>query len=158
MLGRVVVIVLMVMCSGTGCASQRSLADERNILLETDRQWAAAAAAGDIEKLVSYWADDAVNFVPGAPVARGKKALRKLVVRNRGRAGFSIMWEPTRSVVSKSRDLGYTFGPFQLSANDVQGKRSTRRGNYVCIWQKQRNGEWKCVVESTVFSPKSTGR
>lgn len=139
-----------------GCASEGESVDveaEREALLETDRAWAAAAASGDIERLTSYWADDATNYFPGAPVARGKEAIGELVRRNRSQPGFSLSWEPQEAVVARSGELGYTSGTFTLSRENPEGQPVTRRGHYVCIWKKQEDGSWKCSVESTIFGP-----
>lgn len=128
---------------------------EREALLETDRAWAAAAEAGDVARITSFWADDAVNYFPGAPVARGKEAIGALVRRNRSQPGFSLSWEPVEAVVARSGDLGYTTGTFALSVEDLEGLLVTRRGHYVCIWTKQADGSWRCAVESSVFGPPS---
>lgn len=139
-----------------GCVSEGESVDieaEREALLETDRAWAAAAAAGDIERLTSYWADDATNYFPGAPVARGKEAIGELVRRNRLQPGFSLSWEPQEAVVARSGELGYTSGTFALSIENPEGQPVTRQGHYVCIWKKREDGSWKCSVESTIFGP-----
>ena len=139
-----------------GCAAESESVDldaEREALLEADRAWAAAAAAGDVERLTSFWADDAINYFPGAPVARGKDAIGELVRRNRSQPGFSLSWEPQEAVVARSGDLGYTSGTFALSIENPEGSQVTRRGHYVCIWKKQADGSWKCAVESTIFGP-----
>ncbi|NNF57331.1 MAG: SnoaL-like domain-containing protein [Rhodothermaceae bacterium] len=124
-------------------------------LLAADRAWAAAAAAGDIERVTFFWADDAVNYFPGAPVAEGIGAIRALVQRNRSMPGFSLSWEPERVVVARSGEIGYTTGPFTLSRRNPEGALVTRRGHYVCLWERQADGSWKCVVESSVFGPDS---
>lgn len=151
-------LVAVIVLLSLGCARKIDLVDleaERSALLETDRSWAAAAAAGDIERLTGFWSDDAINYSPGAPVARGKEAIGQLVRRNRSRPGFSLWWEPTEAFVAIAGDLGYTSGAFTLSFENSEGKPVTRRGNYVCIWKKQADGSWKCAVESTVFGPSS---
>ena len=135
-----------------GCANRVDQARERDNLLQTDREWASAAAQGDIERLTTFWADDATNFFPGAPVAHGKEAIRELVQRNRSLPGFSLTWEPTQAVVSRSGDLGYTSGAFELFARDADGNPVRREGNYVAIWRKQTDKTWKCEVESTIFT------
>ena len=49
-------------------------------LLRRDAEWADLATAGkDIEKIVSYWSDDAVLIFPGQPVLEGKAAIRAYV-------------------------------------------------------------------------------
>ena len=142
--------------STLGCADEGESVDleaEREGLFESDRAWAAAAAAGDIQRLTSYWADDATNYFPGAPVARGKEAIGQLVRRNRSQPGFSLSWEPQEAVVARSGELGYTSGTFALSFESPEGTPDTRRGHYVCIWKKRSDGSWKCAVESTIFGP-----
>jgi ketosteroid isomerase-like protein len=136
----------------SGCTSHVDQARESDSLLQTDREWAAAAAAGDIARLTTFWAEDATNFFPGAPVAHGKEAIRELVKRNRSQPGFSVTWNPTRAVVSESGDLGYTFGAFELAASDSSGNLVQRDGHYVAIWRKQTDGTWKCEVESSIFT------
>ena len=47
------------------CArSEVSLEAERAALMQVSREWAAAAATGDVERIVTYWADDATCFHP----------------------------------------------------------------------------------------------
>lgn len=139
------------LASVAGCAAGADAEREREAILAADREWAAAAAAGDVDRLSSYWTDDAVNFFPGSPPARGKAAILELVRQNRTRPGFSLDWTPAVAVVSESGDLGYTTGTFRLSALDSTGTAVQRRGNYVAIWRKQEDGSWKCEVESTIF-------
>lgn len=130
---------------------------EGNALLETDRAWAAAAAAGDIERLASYWADDATNYFPGAPVARGRREIGELVRRNRSQPGFSLSWDPQEAVVARSGELGYTSGTFALTVENPAGVPVTRRGHYLCVWERESGGGWKCVVESSIFGPSNEG-
>jgi ketosteroid isomerase-like protein len=100
--------------------------------------------------LLRYWADDATNFFPGAPVAQGKQAIRALVELNRSQPGFALTWEPVHAAVAASGDLGYTWGTFQLTKLAADGEPATRSGHYVAIWRRH-DGHWKCEVESTVF-------
>lgn len=140
-----------------GCSCELDLDAERTALLETDRAWAAAAAAGDVELLTNFWADNATNYFPGAPVARGKAEIGELVRRNRSQPGFSLSWEPQEAAVANSGDLGYTSGTFTLSTEGPEATPVTRTGHYVCIWTKGADGTWKCSVESTIFGPAAHG-
>jgi ketosteroid isomerase-like protein len=144
-----VALVLTLACSHeTGPADSGAA---RAALLQADRDWAAAAARGDIELLTSFWTEDAVDYFPGAPPARGKAEISELVRRNRNQAGFSLSWEPDTAVVARSADLGYTTGSFELSRNDAAGNPVARRGHYLCIWRKEPDGSWRCSVETSVF-------
>lgn len=139
---------LLLIC---GCSQRADIGSEQRDLLKTDQEWAAAAAEGNPERILSFWADDAVNYFPGFPPARGKAAISELVKRNRSQSGFSLSWEPVEAVVSAGADMGYTTGPFTLSMNAPNGSSIKRTGHYVCIWKKQPDGAWKCAVESTIF-------
>jgi len=134
-------------------AQSVDVAAERATLLQADKDWAAAAKAGDVQRIVTFWADDAINYYPGKPPAVGKQAIIELVKQNRSIPGFSLSWEPAHAEVAQSGELGYTSGSFQLSLNDAEGNPLQKHGNYVCIWKKATDGSWKCAVETSVFGP-----
>ncbi len=135
-----------------GCSTKPDLESLESELLQVDKDWATAAKMGDIAKLTTYWADDAINFFPGAPPAYGKESILDLVKRNRSQPGFSLSWEPDKAVVAASGDMGYSYGTFQLAFNDSDTSTVNRTGNYVCIWKKDQGTSWKCAIESTIFS------
>jgi len=139
-----------------GCTKQVDVRVEQAALLNADKEWAAAAKAGDIERILPFWTDDAVIYFPNMPVVSGKEAIRQFVISNRQKPGFSLTWVPTEAVVSASGDIGYTVGNGQLSINDPEGNLITRVANYVCIWEKQADASWKCSVESSNFRPQAT--
>ena len=139
----------------TACSENVDTESERQALLDTDKAWADAAASGDVEMIKTYWTEDAINYYPGQKPAFGKQEILEIVKRNRSIPGFQLNWEPRYAVVSKSGDLGYTHGTYKISFNDPEGKALTRTGNYVCIWKKQEDGSWKCVMESSVPGPQT---
>jgi ketosteroid isomerase-like protein len=120
-------------------------------LLATDRAWAAAAAAGDVEHVITFWSEDAVNFFPGEPAAVGRDAIIALVRRYRSDPRYSLHWQADTAEVAASGEIGYTSGRFTATFGAEDGATVTRTGHYVCIWRKLDNGEWKCVVETSVF-------
>ncbi len=62
-------------------------------LLRRDAEWADLATAGkDVDKIVSYWSDDAVVIFPGQPVIEGKQAIRAYVEASLKTPGFKIHW------------------------------------------------------------------
>jgi len=149
-------LLLVILVTGFGCSAEPSslnLEAERLALLDTDRAWAAAAAEGDVETVATFWAEDAANYFPGAPVARGRDEILALVQRNRSRPGFSLTWTPNEAVLARSGDLGYTSGTFRMQTGDASGAVSAQTGHYVCIWKRLDNGLWKCAVETSIFGP-----
>jgi ketosteroid isomerase-like protein len=139
----------------TSCSQNVDVNSEQQALLDADEAWAEAAASGDVEKIKAYWSEDAINYYPGQKPAFGKQEILEIVKRNRSIPGFKLSWEPRDAIVSKSGDLGYTHGSYKLSFNDPEGNILTRTGNYVCIWKKQDDNSWKCVMESSVPGPQT---
>jgi ketosteroid isomerase-like protein len=121
---------------------------ERAAILETDKQWASAAAEGrDVDHIVSFWADDARIFAPGMPVIAGKEAIRQFVQKSLATPGFSIHWDTTEVIVSSDGSLAYATGTNQTTFNDAQGKKVAVNGKAVTIWRKGSSGVWKCIID-----------
>ena len=152
-LAKSALLALLTLILGCSDLESTDIESERQAVLAADREWAEAARVGDVEKLVDFWSDDAINFFPNQPVATGKEAIGELVRRNRSRPGFSLSWEPQEAIVAASGDLGYSYGTFQLSFENSDNELVSMHGHYVCIWKKQADGSWKCGVESTIFGP-----
>jgi ketosteroid isomerase-like protein len=56
-----------------------------------------------------------------------------------------LAWQATGEDVSRSGDLGYTYGTYTANSDDAT-KKLIERGNYLRIWKKQ-NGVWKVVLD-----------
>ena len=61
-----------------------------------------------------------------------------------------LEWSPVKAEISKSGELGYTFGDWIYSAKD---SKDTVFGNYVTIWKKQKDGSWKFVLDGGNTTP-----
>lgn len=139
---------------GTGFAAPAGAAqDDAAALMQTSREWAKAIAGGDVDVILSYWADDAVVLAPDQPAVDGKAALREMVLGMQKIPGFSITWEPERAVISKSGDLGYLIERNRVTFADANGEIKTQFGKAVTIWRKEASGAWKCVVDAWNNNP-----
>ncbi len=121
---------------------------ERAAILKTDKEWAAAASEGrDVERIVSFWADDAAVFPPGSPALVGKQAIRDFVAKSLQTSGFSITWETTQVTISPAGDFAYASGTNRVTFDDSEGNRVTLPGKGVTVWRKEPGGGWKCVID-----------
>lgn len=117
-------------------------------LLERDREWAALASEGrDVERIVSFWTDDAKLFPPGAPVVAGKQAIREFVTGSLSIPGFHITWETVEGFVGPGGDVGYTIGWNQITMPDADGNLRTERGRALAVWRREPDGVWRCVID-----------
>ena len=119
-------------------------ADEKAVR-EADEQWSRAAAAKDLDKTVSFYADDAVVLPPNQAAVTTKDGIRNLW------KGFfdsltEISWKTTRVEMAKSGDMGYLIGTYEMTMKD--GSKDT--GKYCEVWKKQADGKWK--VSTDMFS------
>jgi ketosteroid isomerase-like protein len=121
---------------------------EANDLLKRDAEWAALASEGqDIDRIVSYWSDDAIVFAPGIPPIIGKVALREYVKNSLEIPGFKISWESSDVRFSPDLKLAYMFGENTVSMNGPNGTPITTKGRAVTIWRREPDGEWRCAVD-----------
>jgi uncharacterized protein (TIGR02246 family) len=137
---------------GTACGCSRHVdhsADARE-LMQTSRDWSHATSGGNLNAILSFWADDATVIIPGLPSFHGKKAIRDYVMQSLKTPGFHISWEPEEAHVSESGDIGYLLEHSDMTMPDAKGRLQTQRFRVVTIWRKGTDGKWRNVVDSSV--------
>jgi ketosteroid isomerase-like protein len=143
-----------------GCRTATNGSDpaEAAHLLNTDREWATLAATSKNEdSVVGYWSDDARVLMTGQPVVSGKSAIREMVAAMTKIPGFRATWTPDSAVVSRSGDLGYTYGTNEFTVPDSTGKLVTTPGRYLTVWRKDADGRWRCVQDISNPAPAAAG-
>ena len=116
-------------------------------LMQLSREWSKSAAGDDMEKTISYWADDAVVMQPGQPIIRGKQEIRAMLENTSNIPGFQISWEPQEVHVSKEGDMAYMIERNKISFTDSLGNPVTEYNKVTTVWRKQADGSWKNVVD-----------
>jgi uncharacterized protein (TIGR02246 family) len=138
--------VVLGMLAWIGCATSGRTSNAASEILQLDAEWSRAAQSRDVERTVSFWAEDATVFPPGRPAVVGKTAIREFVTKSFQTPGFSISWNTTTVVVSRSGDFAYTTGTNRVSFSAPDGKQ-LREGKAVAVWRRGKDGVWKCVVD-----------
>ncbi len=129
-------------------------AAEQAKLLRRDAEWADLASAGkDVEKIVSYWSDDAVLIFPGQPVLEGKTAIRAYVTESLKTPGFKIHWVSEKPVFSPDGKLAYMRGKDELTVPGPSGAPVTVHLRGISIWRLDADGQWRCVVDISNEQP-----
>ena len=131
---------------------QESLGEE---LMDLSRAWSDAFARGDLEAVLSYWADDATVMAPGQPPIRGKEAIREYIMGTRDIPGFRVCWEPLEAHVAASGDLAYLIERLSTTVADETGASVTEYKKVVTVWERQPDGSWKNVVDMWNADPTS---
>jgi len=133
------------------------------ILRDIDAQWSTAAAAKDLEQTLAYYSDDAIVLPPNATSGTTKEAIRNIWKDLLASPGLVITWKPARVQLGKSGEMAWVSGVYELKMNDTTGKPINDRGKYLEVWEKQSDGNWKCVADMwnsdvTASAPGSTDK
>src|SRR6266576_2182057 len=138
-----------------GCSPRNfDSAAEGQKLLRRDAEWADLATAGkDIEKIVSYWSDDAVLIFPGQPVLEGKPAIRAYVEASLKTPGFKIHWRSEKPVFSPDGRFAYMRGTDELTVPGPNGTTTTLHLRGISVWRWDADGHWRCVVDISNEEP-----
>jgi ketosteroid isomerase-like protein len=138
-------LVLLVAAFMLG-ALANSQSDGSVALVKMEGEFMKAAADHGSQGYMSYYADDAVEVPNGRAFLQGKENIAKTM-------GFldspdnHLTWAPVGAGMAASGDLGYTYGTYEFSSKDKDGKPVVNKGKYATIWKKQKDGSWKVALD-----------
>jgi len=138
-----------------GCAQPPfDAAAEGARLSQRDADWSKASFEGkDIEKIVSYWSDDAHVLQPGLPPIDGKTAIRAFVTASLKIPGFKIQWASQKPAFSPDGRMAYMLSTVETTAPGANGALESTHGRSVTVWRRDGDGEWRCVVDISNDAP-----
>ena len=110
-------------------------------------EWSKAAQARDLDRAVYYYADDAVYLLDKGPMAQGKENIRKAWQEMLSQPGPGMTFETTAIDVARFADMAWERGTYEMAAADKNGKVTTTKGKYVCVWKKVPGNVWKVVAD-----------
>jgi ketosteroid isomerase-like protein len=147
--------LVFLLCFTFSCQKAEEVAEEpvvdveaeKEAVLKADGDWLKSVSDRDIERVLEYYADDMIWLVPKVPMMRGKDAIRKFWEMDFAGPDYVLSWEPIKVEVSQSGDLAYTLGTWSGEAKDKEGNPINLGGEYVAVWRKAPNGNWKLVVD-----------
>jgi len=135
------------------CAPSPDLDAERTAIMAADSAWLAAIETGNVDSILSFWADDARVIAPGQPPYIGREAIRGMLVESMGIPGFSVTWHTTEVVVAPSGDVAYSFGTNAFTVPNADGGLDTLSGQGAVVWRKGADGRWRSAVDIWNESP-----
>jgi ketosteroid isomerase-like protein len=98
------------------------------------------------DAFLAYIAEDGVLLRPYMMPVEGFIDVKKFL--DEGNTDFLLTWFPLFADISISGELGYTYGTYELTYKDEKGISVTRKGTYVSIWKKDKEGKWKFVLDT----------
>ena len=115
-------------------------ADEKAVR-DADAAWSKAAGARDLDKTVSFYADDAIVLPPNEAAKTTNDAIRTLW-KGLIDSVTDVSWKATRVEMAKSGEMASVSGTYELTMKD--GTKD--RGKYCEVWEK-KGGAWKCGTD-----------
>jgi uncharacterized protein (TIGR02246 family) len=126
---------------------QQTHAADEAAIRAASAAWCQASVAKDLDKTISFYADDAVQFPNKAPAAKGKENIRKNWAPLLAQPGAGLSFQTTTVEVAHWGDIAYETGTYDFATTDKKGKTSDEKGKYVVVWKKQTDGSWKAAVD-----------
>lgn len=149
--GRALLPVVLLVVTATPMSFSRpksNAADDETAIRKADVEWSQAANINQLDKFLSFYADDASVLPFNARMVSGKDQIRQFFTQLMSKPGFAVKFGPTRIEVSKSHDIAYEIGTAELKLNDAQGQPTTLPAKYVVVWRKDSNRHWKAVADT----------
>ena|ERR1039458_442672 len=142
-------LILLLLFAAPSFAKKDKSAQGADLLRQLEADFAADVAQHGHDAFITHFAEDGVEIVDGGGIDT-KDDMRK---QPAWPEGTSLTWTSVKAEMAASRDLGYTYGNYVYSAKNKEGKLVTSYGKYTSIWKKQKDGQWKVVVDMGNSSP-----
>jgi ketosteroid isomerase-like protein len=120
-------------------------------LLKLEGQFSAAVASGGGKAFSSWFADDGVTLNNGQPAVLGRSAITSIA--NWDPNQYKLSWYAEGAQMGPSNDTGFTWGHYDATTIDKDGKNTTTTGRYITFWKKVK-GEWKVALDASAHEPR----
>ena len=155
-----VISLVFLWCFIVGCQQGEEVVGQSRVDVESDIQIIkdivvginAAVNVADIEKLMSFYADDAVEIPPNKPASIGKEAIRNGIQQYFDEVVYQE--DAVVKAVHVSGDLAFAHVAWSGVATPKAGGESRKgNGNLIMIFKKQADGAWNCIY--SIYSNES---
>jgi ketosteroid isomerase-like protein len=127
-------------------SAKPNLETERAALLNLEREFLQAANSNGVTKAFqSFMSDEARLHRNGMLPLTGKDSIRSYFSGKE----MTLRWEPIKADVSQSDDLGYTYGSYEQKEQQGASAATVEKGYYVRVWKRNKDGQWKLVLDTT---------
>jgi uncharacterized protein (TIGR02246 family) len=125
--------------------------DVREAIEQVNSQFVEAYKAGDAATIASLYTDTAKMLPPDATEIAGQDAIQNLWQSWIDDGLKDLTLEAIE--VESSGDLAYEIGQFSLQAPAENDAMVTATGNYVVVWKRGGDGNWRLHVDTWNDAP-----
>jgi ketosteroid isomerase-like protein len=117
-------------------------------MMKADRDFNQAMSNRDLARFLSFVAEDATFNTN-----RGREAVGKAWAPFFEADGPKISWSPTKAESLVAGDVGYTVGTWERRTTAADGTIKVTHGQYLTVWQKQKDGSWQASYDTGSTAP-----
>jgi ketosteroid isomerase-like protein len=141
----IMLFVLIINLFITISCTNSSKNDSAGVLMKTDLDFSKMSVTTGMHKaFLAYFADSGAMLRDNGYPLIGKDSLMAQFAKSAD-TSFTLSWKPVFEKIAKSGDLGYTYGYYERT---IKSTNSIARGTYLTIWEKQKDGTWKFVMDT----------
>lgn len=118
-------------------------------MVNAEKSFAGYARSTGITPAFLKYLDDTAKVFERGKILNGKD-----VWRERKMDSMELRWYPEFAEAAASGDFGYTTGPSEFRLKKGSDK-ADHKGYFNSVWKKNRNGEWKVLLDMGTPSPLS---
>ena len=122
-------------------------------LLKLEGQFSQSVTDGGGKAFATWFADDGVTLNNGQPAVLGRTAIAAIATWDP--ANYKLSWYAEGAQMAPSNDTGFTWGHYDATTIDKDGKSTTLSGRYITFWKKV-NGKWKVALDASANEPPPT--
>jgi len=139
-------IVLTILLACNSPKNEDSRDKWKNEILNTEKEFAEMVLNEGIGKAFLHFAADDAVLMRNDKLIIGKTSIRGMHKNNMSKdQNVSLTWYPDFIDVSKSGDLGYTYGKYKFTVKDSLGNSKVNEGVFHTVWKRQEDGQWRYV-------------
>lgn len=134
----------------TSSPATESVAEVRRIIEKGNAQWAEAWAKGDASMTASLFAEDGVQLAGQGKLVKGRQAIFERQKAAMAGVDPGVKVTVTTVDVWLDGDTAYETGKYKYEYTEKGKPAPPEEGRYVTIWKKQKDGNWKLVMDMGV--------
>ena len=107
--------------------------------------WARHWNAGDLDRVVSTYAPDAVYLPPHHGAVHGREAIREYLKVPLGHGVSELAFDVT--YIRQSGNVAWDVGAYRMSVPQADGTRKEDHGKYLTLW-KRAGAKWVIAADA----------
>lgn len=122
--------------------------DAERALRSADEQLQQAVAQRDLERIMSFYSEDAILLPAAKKLISGKAAIRDEWASILTIPGFANQSQLTSLEIARAGDMAYTTGTYLSDLIGEDGKPVKEPGKWLTVWKRQPDGAWRITVDT----------